>query len=40
MQCKIGHDLMPNARQTGKCLDRTGDAVVDELHVIKWPTFI
>lgn len=34
------HDLVPNARQMGKWVDRTDDAVFDKLHVIKWSTFI
>lgn len=40
IQYKIEYDLVPNARRTGKCVDGTGDAVADELHMIKWPTFI
>lgn len=40
IQYMMEHDLVPNARQTGKWVDRTNDAVFDELHVIKWSTFI
>jgi len=40
IQYMVEHDLEPNAGQTRKWVDRTDDAVFDELHGIKWSTFI